>query len=320
MSWVWRKPEVTRAGQVAFWNRQARTYEATDMTNDNPHEIACVVEKTDPSVHSEIVTLGGAVGCRDPLAILKAKYCSGKDGFCRRGANLPKIFFNDIAPEMVRKAEENVLAGCRECGVEMEFCPGPIAEACVQIKMSRSRTLLLGVYSDDGFFKSDTQKGYPVCGFDEYMKNCEILGERFWFDWLVLRGGALQTDHYGFFVEPAWSAEKLNDARMQLASDYATAARSGELVALQVVSAHRNREGFFISHWFNVRGILSLLKEVFSEDEFETTEAAFPKGMLFAITRRNSAPTGIATILNNVLGNILPQEQIFTLNRVKGIL
>jgi hypothetical protein len=152
MDWVWRKPELTRAGQVAFWNRQARTYEATDMTNDNPHEIACVIGKTDPGVHSEIITLGGAVGCRDPLLILKAKFCSEKEGGgCSRGGRLPRVFFNDIAPEMVRKAEESVLAGCRTCGVEMEFYPGPIAEICTWIKRDRSRTLLLGVYSDEGF-------------------------------------------------------------------------------------------------------------------------------------------------------------------------
>jgi len=320
MVWVWRKPELTRAGQVAFWNRQARTYEATDMTNDNPHEIACVIERTDPSVHSEIVTLGGAVGCRDPLAILKKKYCSEKDGSCYRGAKLPRVFFNDIALEMVQKAEENVLAGCRSCGVEMEFCPGPIAEACAQIKTRSPRTLLLGVYSDDGFFKSEPQNGYQLCGFDEYMKNCEILGERFWFDWLVLSGESLQIDHCGLFVEPIWPADKLTDARMQLANDYAAVAQSNELVALQVVSAHRDREGFFISHWFNERGILSLLRRVFPEDEFGIKEATFPKGMLFAIERRNSVPRGIATILNNVLGNVLPQEQISTLTRVRTIL
>ena len=320
MEWSWRKPEVTRAGQVAFWNRQACTYEATDMTNDNPHEIARVIEKTDPSVHSEIVTLGGAVGCRDPLAILKAKYCSEKDGSCCRGEKLPRIFFSDIAPEMVRKAEENVLAGCRSCGVKMEFCPAPIVDACAQVKTGRSRTLLLGVYSDDGFFKSDPQNGYQLCGFDEYMKNCDILGERFWFDWLFFKGGSLQFTDQDLFVEPVWPAEKLANARGQLANDYATVAQSSELVALQVVSAHRDREGFFISHWFNARGILSLLREVFPEDEFEIKEDTFPKGMLFAIERRNSASEGIVTILNNVLGNVLPQEQISTLNRVKDIL
>jgi len=291
------------------------------MTNDNPHEIACVIERTDPGVHSEIVTLGGAVGCRDPLAIIKAKYCSEKDGSCCQGSRLPRIFFNDISPEMVRRAEESILAGCKGCGVEMEFCASPIADACFRVKKgSVSRMLLLGVYSDDGFFKSDPRNGYNLSGFDEYMKNSEVLGERFWFDWLVLRDGSLQTDRYGLFVEPIWPAEKLADVRMQLANDYATAVRSNGLVALQVVSAHRDRDGFFISHWFNARGILSLLREVFPEDVFGIKEDTFPKGMLFAIKKRNSVPEGIATILNNVLGNVLPQEQISTLNRVKDIL
>jgi len=121
-------------------------------------------------------------------------------------------------------------------------------------------------------------------------------------------------------VEPVWPVEKLANASGQLANDYATVAQSSELVALQVVSAHRDREGFFISHWFNARGILSLLREVFPEDEFEIKEDTFPKGMLFAIERRNSASEGIVTILNNVLGNVLPQEQISALNRVKDIL
>ena len=221
---------------------------------------------------------------------------------------------------MVQRAEENVLAGCRECGVEMDFYTGHIADACGRVKKDRSRVLFLGLCSDVGFFKSDSQHGFMFCGFDEYMKNCEILGERFWFDWLLFNGESLRFTNRGFFVEPIWPAEKLADARRQLADDYATAVQSSELVALQVVSAHRDREGFFISHWFNARGILSLLREVFSEEEFEIMEAEFPKGMLFAIARRNSAPTGIVTILNNVLGNVLPQEQISTLSRVKDIL
>ncbi|TSC94569.1 MAG: hypothetical protein CEN87_410 [Parcubacteria group bacterium Licking1014_1] len=319
-TWDWRKPEVTRAGQVSFWNRQARTYEAADMTNDNPHEITCVIRKTDPGVHSEIITLGGAVGCRDPLTILKAKFCSEKDGSCCRGIKLPRVFFNDIAPEMVRKAEENVLAGCKACGVEIEFYLGPIAEACVQIKRDLSRTLLLGVYSDEGFFNSNPQNGYHLCGFDEYMKNCEVLGERFWFDWLVLRDGSLQTDRHGLFVEPAWSVEKLTHARKQLADDYATVSQSCKLVAVQVVSAHRDREGFFISHWFNAQGIFSLLREVFPDEEFKVEQSTFPKGMLFTIERRNSTSEGIVTIINNVLGNILPEEQISTLVQVRAVL
>lgn len=321
MNWVWRKPELTRDGQVAFWNRQARTYEATDMTNDNPHEIERVIERTNPGVHSEIVTLGGAVGCRDPLMVLRAKYCSKKGGFCSRGPRLPRIFFNDIAQEMARKAEESFLAGCKKCGVEMEFFPGHIMDVCDQVRKDRPRMLLLGVYSDDGLFSSYPQNRYDVCGFDEYMKHRKILGDGFWFDWLILRGGSLQAEDYsGVFVESDWPADKLSDARNRLSEKYSSALESSQLIAVQVVSIHRNLEGFFISHWFNARRILSLLREVFPDEEFEIKEDTFPKGMLFAIERRNSVPEGIVTILNNVLGNVLPQEQISTLNRVKDIL
>jgi len=320
MKWSWRKPEVTRAGQVAFWNRQALTYEIADMTNDNSHEIVHVIGKTNPSVHSEIVTLGGAVGCRDPLAILRASFCGKKGTSCFSGVKLPRVFFNDLSPEMVRKAEESVLAGCRNCGVEIEFCSGPIADACLQVKNDRHRTLLLGVYSDAGLFAANPQNGYELCGFDEYMRNRKILGDRFWFDWLVLRDGSLQTDHYGLSVESNWSVEKLATARMQLESDYAVASRSHDLVAIQVVSNHEDREGFFLSHWFNTQGLLSLLKEVFPEKEFGIEYSTFPKGMLFAIDRRGCNSEGIVTILNNVLGNILPEEQIPTLTRVMAIL
>jgi len=290
------------------------------MTNDNSHEIVHVIERTDPSIHSEIVTLGGAVGCRDPLAILKAKYCSEKDGSCCQGSRLPRIFFSDISPEMVRRAEESVLASCKDCGIEMEFCASPIADACIRVKRNLSRTLLLGVYSDIGFFDSNPQDGYGHCGFDEYIRNRKILGDRFWFDWLVLRDGSLQTDHYGLSVESNWSAEELASARKQLADDYAVVSQSHDLVAIQVVSNHQDKEGFFLSHWFNAKGILLLLKEVFPEREFGIEYDTFPKGMLFAIERRGHSSEGIVTILNNVLGNILPEEQILTLTRVRTIL
>jgi hypothetical protein len=121
-------------------------------------------------------------------------------------------------------------------------------------------------------------------------------------------------------MDAKWTNEDLEDVKAQLLLDYALACRQDKVVAIQVVSANQQREGFFISHWFNMRGIRALLENIFPAGDYEVDHETFPKGMLFAIKQRGSQPTGVVTMLNNVLGNILPSEQALTLSRIRAIL
>lgn len=55
-------------------------------------------------------------------------------------------------------------------------------------------------------------------------------------------------------------------------------------------------------------------------NQFDIRYTSFPKGILCVIEPRNTKPDGVVTILNNVLGNILPDEQLCTLESVKAVL
>lgn len=148
----WRMPPLTTRGQTAFWDAQAEGYEAADMTNDNSGELEIVLEKSREIMCDDIITLGGAVGCRDPKVILEDMLAQGK-------ARTPKVVFNDLSEQQTRKAVE-ILKPVTDLGVAITFAPGEIRNVCGHIPPA-PRRLILGVYHSDAFFKSEPAAGLP---------------------------------------------------------------------------------------------------------------------------------------------------------------
>lgn len=327
--WDWRKPELTRAGQTMFWDRQSQTYDTADMTNDNEGEMDAVLECLRTTSFREIVTLGGAVGCRDPKMILESIFCEkGANGNpCSPKKVLPDIVFNDLSPSQVERAKTNILSRCNQsCGVRVEFFSGPIMETCKRIS-GTARTLLLGIYDVEAFFRADEEHGYPMAGFDEYLKNANILGDRFWFDWLTLNGDSVRIMNSGMRLHISESSESKAEFRRKLygehsviAQPYGDADEPLRFLALQVVSVHDGKSGYFVSHWYSTSTVIDLLTSVFPLNAFEISQMSFPKGTLFCIKRRNVASQGVVTMLNNVFGNIIPSEQIATLEAIRSII
>ena len=193
--------------------------------------------------------------------------------------------------------------------------------------MPAPRTLLLGIYSASGLFSADVEHGYPMAGFDEYLKNRAVLGDRFWFDHLVFKDGQLKTDSAKLCVSADASESEQAAAKRQLHESWnavnepvGLALEPRTVAALQVVSAHEGQDGFFLSHWYNPEAIVGLLQTVFSRGEYEIERVTFPKGMLLSIGRVGRKSTGVVTMLNNVLGNILPEEQIPALEAIRAIM
>ena len=310
----WRKPNLTVEGQRSFWDAQSSTYETEEMTTDNQGEINETLAACREIDCEDIITLGGAVGCRDPKIILE-------DMFSRKITRIPKVVFNDLAPQQVERARTSILKPFIDQGVEMTFLPGEISGICQKIT-SRPRRLVLGVYNCWSFFKAEPESGYPFCGYDEYLRNSRILGEEFLFDWVGLSKGELQPAGIRAKVSAHEEVVVKNFVRDSLAAmqRVVTDGHIPSVSALQIVGQTNGREGFFLSHWYTPKGIHELVQSVFDSDEFSIKVKHFTKGMTLVVDTIGVQPQGVVTVLNNVIGNVLPQSQHETLHAIKKII
>lgn len=312
----WRKPNLNIEGQKSFWDNQADIYENTDMTIDNYQEMDVVLSRCKEISCNDIITLGGAIGCRDPKMILE-NILSRK-----HPEPLPKVIFNDLSERRVQWAKEKILKKFDEAGIKITYLPGEIKNVCQNIDKNRPRRLIVGVYNCKSFFEPYPSDGYPLCGFDEYLKNYEILGENLYIDWIkyTLSNGLSFCNACSQIKYSDYNEKKLT-IKNTLKSLYQDAdnGKFGDVIGLQIIGTSNTKKGFFLSHWYIPNGFKSMLKNIFPPDSFSISESYFAKGMVFTIDPLNSTPYGVVTILNNVIGNILPCDQIETLVAIKKI-
>lgn len=310
---IWRDPpELTLEALIAFWGSQ-QNYDDAEMTNDNGEEMDIVLSRVRAIRCEDIVTLGGADGCRDPKLILE-------DMQSRRSA-LPSVIFNDLAKELVCKARDKHLTAFAERGVNIAYVPGTIADVCKQIR-SVPRRLLLGVYRSEAFFTASAHGEKRQAGYDGYLKNHALLGDEFF-----MRLVSLTASNNLVPASPcAWVRHDHNANRKLIARNALEALdrRHGALetprTAVQVIGRRDGRAGLFLSHWYMRVGILELVRNVFTRDQFDVDVAVCPKGIVFTIDPISRKPMGIITVLNNVLGNVLPESQHETLMAIRKIM
>lgn len=312
-----QKPNLTVEGQKAFWDAQSGTYEKEEMTTDNQGEVDAALEACQEINCNDIVTLGGAVGCRDPKFILE-------DLFSDPDIDKPEVFFNDLSSHQTERARTSILKPFTDDGVQMTFLPGEIYDVCKQIP-NRPRRLILGVYNCRSFFKAKPDEGYPFCGYDEYLRNSRILGETFIFDWVQLSETnelVLAATNLRMSICADDDTPTRNRVRDSLARKQKQVSRGDlpSISALQIVGQHRGRDGFFLSHWYTPDGILTLVRGVFPASDFTIKLKHFAKGMVLIVDPVNATPEGVVTVLNNVIGNVLPQNQHRTLKAIRGII
>lgn len=313
----WRMPEFTVEGQAIFWDAQASVYEHADMTTDNREEIECVIAFCKEIACREIITLGGAVGCRDPKMILEALFPERPPP-----PVLPKVIFNDLSVAQVEWAKNHSLKSFTNAGGEVSYLPGEIKEICKAVPARIPRRLLLGVYNCQSFFEAKPSSGYPLCGFDEYLKNCHILGNNFLMEWVryVPKEGIVPT-HVRSHVS-SFDNEDLRAVVKNALQVFHKSMGNNEfknVIALQIVGRSKNRDGFFLSHWYTPQGFRGMLNDVFPESAFSVKELHVAKGMVYVIDPIGCDPQGVITVLNNVVGNVLPHSQLETLNAIKNL-
>jgi hypothetical protein len=235
---------------------------------------------------------------------------------------LPKVIFNDLSQQQVQWAQKKILKKFTEIGVEIVYLHGEIKNICKNID-KKSRRLIIGVYNCKSFFEPYSSNDNSLCGFDEYLKNHDIIGDNLFIDWIKY------TPNNGLFscgicsqVQYSDHSSKKNIIKNTLKSLYQDAEKEKfkNIIGLQIIGTTKNRKGFFLSHWYIPNGFKSMLKNIFPADSFSISESYFAKGMIFTIDPLNSTPCGVITILNNVMGNILPNDQIETLTSIKNLI
>ncbi len=315
---IWQKPALDRAGQVAFWDRQYGIYQNAPMTVDNAGEMDAVLEVCRSVDIADIITFGGAVGCRDPLMIFQQAICPAGDP-CSPPNSLTRVRFNDLSPALLGTAADSVLERCQDCGADITYHPGAIVDVAPSFP-TMPRTLIIGVYSAMAFFVPNPIRDYPEAGFDEYVANHDILGEHFWHDYLIYNGQSLSTLETGMELDydTAHLAE-YRDSLMQFTVSKIVSQRPG-IIALQVIGTKQKQQGYFISNWFDQASLTRLINDLFPDTEYTVEIKTFPKGFLYAINRIGTVPKGVITMLNNVFGNVIPSEQIPTLEAVRALI
>jgi hypothetical protein len=314
----WRKPHLTVEGQRAFWDDQAEGYENADMTVDNQREMEVVVEQCRNIDCREIITFGGAVGCRDPKLILEALKLDPAAPHM-----FPKITFNDLSERQVAWARTRTLRGFTDSGISIRYIPGEIKNVAGTIVPSVPLRLVIGVYECGSFFNAHPNEGHPMPGFDEYLKNWRILGKGFLMDWVRYSAGGIITScgtrsRIDAF-DPLENRQAVKNSLYVLCQG-ALNTSFEDVLGLQIIGRSADRNGFFLSHWYVGKSFRRMLEEVFPSHEFSMSEFHFAKGMVFSIERRGSRPQGVITTLNNVIGNVLPHSQHETLVAMKNLL
>jgi hypothetical protein len=306
--WEWRPPPLDSESQVRFWNRMASTYEGADMTH-NTGEQRAVERLTDEFVvrgyqAEDVVTLGGAVGCRDPRIVVERLRAAGQTP--------GRIFFNDLAPALVAHASEHALAPYRESGMDVRTFSGKVADASAHVP-KMPRRVLIGVYGTQAFLRAHPEEGHLQDGFTEYLANDADIGTRLWLECFRLSSGAYAPAMQERFLTGRAVGTSPDVVRSSLGKVLQEPHFSG-VGALRIIgSTNDDRDGYFLSHWFTNQGIRSLIEESFVGRAVKMRVFPCGKGMLVCLDPLYERPRGILTVLNNVVGNILPDEQLRSL-------
>lgn len=306
--WQWRRPPFTREGQEAFWNRQAPDYASRNMTDNEGETVLVKTLSFDVTSHGhtveDVVTLGGAVGCRDPLIVTTALRTPPKT-----------IYFNDLSKEMTQAARKGALSEYDSVHTKIHLLPGPVHEIASSIPC-RPRRVLIGVYRAAALTASLPLEGYGVSGVDEYLHSTEVLGETFLFEPLLIDASGEYRETGIRFLLNTMTAER-NLEKVKAGLEHSI--RSGAANVIRVVGRHEGKEGYFLSHWFTEGGIMALVRAAFGSDRIGSLSLErCAKGFVICIDPKEP-PQGIVTMLNNVLGNIIPDEQLATLVAIDAL-
>lgn len=304
---------LRREDQTRFWDRQAAYYSDAHMTNDNGGELAivrmlCAEYVANGSTPCDIVTFGGADGCRDPRVVL--------DVFASTGIRPAEIYFNDLSSEMVMQARSKYLNTLSDGGISVLTLAGNMADVIDYIPHA-PRRVVVGGYHIEAFLRSSEAEGYPLCGLDEYVRSADMLGEHLTLEWCdITKDGYEATGNIFRFNARESQDAALVSTILSSFNGHAIVKTSG---ALRVIARHAEGGEPFISHWYTDAGFRTLLSTGFGDRVLGLPLHRCVKGIVACIDPVGFRPTGMVTMLNNVIGNILPKDIVRNLAAINSI-
>jgi hypothetical protein len=172
------------------------------------------------------------------------------------------------------------------------------------------RRVIIGVYRAPALLKAFPQEDYAVPGLDVYLNDTKILGDTFIFEPMFINAEGIYTET-GIRTMLTTTTAGSNLEKVRSILDHSI--RFGIANVIRVVGRHEGRKGYFLSHWFTEEGILALVRPGFSGNRMSHASLQrCAKGFVLCIDPVQT-PRGVVTILNNVVGNIIPDEQQATL-------
>ena len=279
-----------------FWDSTASIYSNAKLTTEGGEDLEVVLSKTKNI--DNLVCLGVATGCRDPLFLLNA------------GLEPNKLMVNDLSPELLKICLNNL---SQYSGVDKISFVGPV-HSILENSAQRIRTFLsaiepvlcVGVYRKEAFYNKFN--GYSA--LELYSEERKNIGS-------------------DCSVFPIFHEKKIlkrlgkgANFRLPLISNQIDQIRDylhpyEELSGFGGFQFNSIKEGNpFVSHYYT-RGLLEqMFLEIFPNHTISVTDTKTRNYVIF-VKRKDSEPNTMITMINNVLGNIPNYLQKRTLKSIK---
>jgi len=295
---------------TVFWNEKADSYSKAELTNEAPEELEALRELAAELSPETILSLGCADGRRDPIPALEL--------LMETGHTVKKVLCNDLSPLLLDRAAANMALVPKEACMQSLFRSGPMhLLGSLEGSQPEPKALLVGAYRFEMLLAG---------GLRSYIRNSRLVGDRLSFGLYRLqtsgRGNRAQVIPLPLTVGSSASSRDLAAAEGYLnASVREAEQKDGANLGVHVRGTFEADErGVFSSAWFTRKGLAELLRLFFSPDRYSVSINAAGKCWLCRINPRDSKPRGLVTLLNNVLGNILPHELTKSLSAVRRML
>lgn len=291
---------VDNSATKSFWDGVSHQYGDNEMTiHESDFEMNQVLNDINRNFIPDVLAcFGVADGTRDPIMILKK--------IKKMTINSPSaLLINDISDEMLNVAKNKIESSVMYDTNSKEFSmlPGPI-EKLKHNSISHDGLNVLyaiGVYSAK-FLKD---------AFELYSRNANIIGTQFvvfptyYVDGEIIKG----NKHISFDIN---IYEKICDETdiLKWQSEY-------DFLAYSLFT-----EKNFVSHYFSASTLINLISYIFDDSDIDMVvgNGNNLRYIIIKIFNRMYMKTNVlVTMLNNVLGNVIWDNQISALCALKSL-